>query len=478
MSYETVVGLEVHLQLSTKTKAFCGCSTIFGQAPNSQTCPVCLGLPGSLPVLNKEAFLSAIKVALALNCKIQKLIKFDRKNYYYPDLPKNYQISQYDMPLSYEGHVDIPVDDGKSQKRIRVTRVHLEEDAGKLIHSESGDHSLVDLNRTGMPLLEIVTEPDMSSPQEAYDYLTKLKSILEYLKVSDCDMEKGSLRCDANISIRPAGDKRLGTKVELKNMNTFKGVRAALEYEVKRQVSAVDSREKIIQETRLWDAEKLVSISMRSKEEATDYRYFPEPDLVPFVVDKAIIDEIRSALPELPEAKIKRFIVDFGLSEYDANVLSGQSELAEYFEKCAAIYQNKKTIANWVTGDIMAQLNARNISPAELGLSPEGLAELLTMIDEGAVSGKMAKEILVESITAKMSPKEIVASKGLSQISDPGKLGEIVSAVLLKNEKSVNDYKSGKKNAMGYLVGQIMRESKGAANPEMVNSILKKMLGE
>ncbi len=478
MNYDTVIGLEVHLQLSTMTKAFCGCSTKFGQRPNSQTCPVCLGLPGSLPVLNEQAFLFAVKVALALNCKIRSLIKFDRKNYYYPDLPKNYQISQYDMPLSYDGFVDIPAAGARLPKRIRILRVHLEEDAGKLIHPEGEEYSLVDLNRTGMPLLEIVTEPDMNSPQEAYDYLTKLKSILEYLKVSDCDMEKGSLRCDANISIRPKGESKLGTKVELKNMNTFKGVRSSLEYEVKRQISAVMDGEKLIQETRLWDADKLVTIPMRNKEEATDYRYFPEPDLVPFIVDRSLIEKIKNDLPELPEAKINRFVKDFGLSEYDSNVLASQSELAEYFEKCAKIYEKKKTIANWIMGDIMAYLNTNAIALADLGVSPEGLVALLKMIDEGAVSGKMAKEILAEAIKTKVSPEEIVDSKGLSQISDSGRLEEVVALVVSKNKKSADDYKLGKKNALGYLVGQIMKETKGAANPEMVNRILKKILGE
>lgn len=476
MKYETVIGLEVHLQLNTLTKAFCGCSTKFGQKPNSQTCPVCLGLPGSLPVLNEAAFLSGIKVALALNCGIQSLIKFDRKNYYYPDLPKNYQISQYDMPLAYSGFVDIPANLTGIPKRIRILRVHLEEDAGKLIHPEGEGYSLVDLNRTGMPLLEIVTEPDISSPQEAYDYLTRLKSILEYLKVSDCDMEKGSLRCDANISIRPSGESKLGTKVELKNMNTFKGVKSSLEYEVRRQAAVIDGGEKLSQETRLWDADKMTTLPMRSKEEATDYRYFPEPDLVPFIVDKALIEKIRQRLPELPEAKIKRFMKDYNLSEYDSNVLAGQSEIAEYFERCAQVYENRKTIANWITGDIMAYLKTNGGSPAELGVSPESLAAILKMIDKGAISGKMAKEVLSEAIETKMAPEKIIADKGLSQISDSGKLEEIVMLVISKNEKSVNDYRSGRKNALGYLVGQIMKETNGAANPEIVNRILEKAL--
>ncbi len=476
--YETVIGLEVHLQLKTRTKIFCGCPTTFGQRPNSQTCPVCLGMPGSLPVLNEEAFLSSIKVALALNCTIQDLIKFDRKNYYYPDLPKNFQISQYDMPLSYDGHIDIDSGSECGRKRIRIKRAHLEEDAGKLVHPPDGSCSFVDLNRTGMPLLEIVTEPDLNSPQEAYDYLTKLKSILEYLKVSDCDMEKGSLRCDANISVRKSGEEKLGTKVEIKNMNSFRGVRQALEHEAKRQVACMIDGEKIFQETRLWDAERLVTMSMRSKEEAKDYRYFPEPDLVPFVVDKAIIEKIQNSLPELPEAKAKRFASEFGLTEYDAGVLTGQIDIAEYFEKCVKLHQNNKAVANWIMGDIMSYLNEKNIPVTQLKLTPENLTGLLKMIESGKISGKMAKEVLTESLETGANPADVVVKKGLSQISDTGKLDEIVKSVLAKNEKSVADYKSGKKNALGYLVGQIMRETKGAANPSIVNELLKKNLGD
>ena len=476
MNYETVIGLEVHLQLATKTKAFCGCSTKFGQQPNSQTCPVCLGFPGSLPVLNEEAFNSAIKVALALSCQIQDLVKFDRKNYYYPDLPKNFQISQYDMPLSYDGLLDIS--SGDSKKRIRIKRVHLEEDAGKLIHPEDENYSLVDYNRTGIPLLEIVTEPDISSPQEAYDYLTKLKSILEYLRVSDCDMEKGSLRCDANISVRIKGETKLGTKVELKNMNSFKGVRLGLEYEVKRQVSLAEDGGKIVQETRLWNADKNVTTSMRTKEEAHDYRYFPEPDLVPFVVDKLTVQSIKENLPELPEAKAIRFMKEFGLSEYDANVITSQIDLAEYFEECAASYKNAKAIANWMMGDIMSELNTRNINIRQLGLSPAGLIGLLKMIDAGTISGKMAKEIVLEAIETKKGPEEIVGQKGLAQINDSAKLEEVIKLILTREAKSANDYRCGKKNALAFLVGQVMKETKGKANPTIVNEILKKTLGE
>ena len=478
MTYETVIGLEVHLQLATKTKAFCGCSTKFGSAPNSQVCPVCLGFPGSLPSLNEEAFRFAIKVALALNCRIQELIKFDRKNYYYPDLPKNFQISQYDMPLSYNGFVDIATSGDAERKRIRIKRVHMEEDAGKLMHPEGEDYSLVDYNRGGMPLLEIVTEPDISSPQEAYDYLTKLKSILEYLKVSDCDMEKGSLRCDANISIRPEGAKELGTKVELKNMNSFKGVRAGLEYEVKRQASVIEDKAKIIQETRLWDAGKCVTTSMRIKEEAEDYRYFPEPDLVPFTVDKNEIETIRESLPELPEAKAGRYKKEFALSDYDAGVLTDRVDAVEYYEELMKSYQKPKIAANWVMGDVSAAAYEKNLKLSEIALTPGKLSIILKMVDSGAISGKMAKEIVIEVVDTGIDPEEIVKNKGLAQISDTGKIEEIVRGVLQKEAKSVSDYKNGKKAALGFLVGQVMKETKGKANPAMVNEILKKSLGE
>ena len=476
MRYETVIGLEVHLQLATETKVFCGCSTKFGNPPNSQTCPVCLGLPGALPVLNEKAFYFSIKVALALNCKIQDIIKFDRKNYYYPDLPKNFQISQYDMPLSYDGFVDIKA--GESKKRITVKRVHLEEDAGKLVHPVKSDHSLVDYNRSSMPLLEIVTEPDLSSPDEAYNYLVKLKSILGYLKVSDCDMEKGSLRCDANVSLRPVGEKKLGCKVEVKNMNSFKNVRQALEYEVERQTAVLEEGGKLVQETRLWDPDREITNSMRSKEEAQDYRYFPEPDLVPFVVEKKVIDEIRSSLPELPETRLGRFMKEYALSEYDANVLTGDIDTADYFEETARQHGNAKTAANWIMGDIMAALNAKNAGIKDIRMKPGSLAGLLSMIDKGVISGKMAKEVLADAVETGRDPREIVESKGLSQISDLSALETVVGAVLQKNEKSVTDYKSGKKNALAFLIGQIMKETKGKANPAVVNTILKKNLGE
>lgn len=476
MKFETVIGLEVHLQLSTKTKAFCGCSTRFGSPPNSQTCPVCLGFPGSLPVLNEEAFLRSIKVALALNCAIEASVKFDRKNYYYPDLPKNYQISQYDRPIAFNGYVDITAPGGK--KRIRVKRVHLEEDAGKLIHPQGEGYSLVDYNRAGIPLLEIVTEPDMNSPQEAYDYLSRLKSTLEYLRVSDCDMEKGSLRCDANISVRPEGSSKLGTKVELKNMNSFRYVRLALEYEEGRQASIAGEGGRIAQETRLWDSGKNMTNSMRTKEEAHDYRYFPDPDLVPFEIGEELAGRVKMTLPELPEARSARFAAEFGLSEYDAGVLTGSIDLAEYFEEGAEIYPDKKNLANWIINDMSAQAGVHGVPVNQLGLKPDELVDLLKAVDSKVISRKMAKEILTEAIETKKTPLSIVQAKGLSQITDNAQIERIVDIILQREGKSVDDYKNGKKNALTFLIGQIMKETKGKASPAVVNEILKKRLGD
>jgi len=472
MSYEIVIGLEVHLQLNTKSKVFCGCSTDFGSAPNTQTCPVCLGFPGSLPVLNRRALELGAKVAIALNCQIAKKIKFDRKNYFYPDLPKDYQISQFDNPLAQHGKLAIIA--GEVEKIIRVRRVHLEEDTGKLFHQK--DASLIDFNRCGIPLLEIVSEPDMNSPEEAYLYLTALKSILEYLDVSDCNMEEGSLRCDANISLRNKGDKELGTKTEIKNMNSFKGVKLALEYEAKRQANLLDADQRIVQETMLYNAEKGITEPMRSKEEAHDYRYFPEPDLVPFDFEKSLLEEIEKDIPELPEPKKNRFIKDYQLSNYDAAIMASDKSTADYFEKCAALYRNPKTVTNWIMGDISAYMRDNNVSIKDLKLKPENLSSMLKMIDGGVITGKIAKTLLIEIIQTGKDPEKLVKEKGLEQISDIGLLEAAIGSVIAENPKSAEDFKNGKDNAIMFLVGKVMQKTKGRANPNKVNEMLREKL--
>ena len=472
--YKTVIGLEVHAQLATKSKCFCSCSTEFGQRPNSQTCPVCLGFPGSLPVLSEFALQLVLKAALALNCQISKFIKFDRKNYFYPDLPKNFQISQYDLPISHDGWLKINSEG--AEKKIRIRRTHLEEDAGKLIHEQEGKESLVDFNRTGIPLLEIVSEPDVHSPQEAYDYLLQLKAILKYLEVSDCNMEEGSLRCDANVSLSSEHAQDLGEKVELKNMNSFKGIKLALEYEVKRQTALLDKKKKIIQETRLWNAQKCLTVSMRSKEEAHDYRYFPEPDLAPFVLDERYIQKVRESLPELPKAKLKRFVHKYKIPEYDANVLTSDRYLADYFEQCAQLYPRPKIVSNWILTEILAHLNSRNIEIRYLKLKPKSFVAIFQMIDEGVITAKIAKEVLPQMLDGKGEARDIVKEKGLVQITDTGELREIIQAVIVENPKPVTDYHQGKANALTFLVGQIMRKSRGKANPKIVNRILKEKL--
>lgn len=476
MDYETVIGLEVHVQLSTKSKIFCGCSTKFGAPPNSQTCPVCLGLPGVLPVFNEEVLNLAIKVALALNGRISKVMKFDRKNYYYPDLPKNFQISQYDKPLSSDGFLEI--ESGGDLRRIGIKRVHLEEDAGKLIHEEKGKASLVDLNRTGIPLLEIVSEPDISSPGEAQQYLVSLKAVLQYLDVSDCNMEEGSLRCDANISVKQKGSEGLGVKTEIKNMNTFKGVKAALEYEEKRQVALLEEGQRLSQETRLWDSQKQKTFSMRSKEEAHDYRYFPEPDLVPFEVEASRIETLKASLPELPNARMKRFQDDYKISKYDASVLVGDKEVADYFEECLEFLKKPKSIANWITQDIAAELNTRNVGIKELRLRPQALAEMVEMITSGVLNSKIAKEVLKLMIETGKGPKEIVEEKSLIQLSSEDDIRAVAKQVIGENKKSVDDYKKGKTQALGFLVGQVMKKTSGKANPKLLNKILQEELEE
>ena len=474
MQYETVIGLEVHVHLKTETKAFCGCSTEFGNEPNSQTCPVCLGFPGSLPVLNEKALEYAVKVALALNCSVQEFIKFDRKNYFYPDLPKNYQISQYDMPIGLDGSLDIDID--KTNKTICIKRVHLEEDAGKLIHKQDESYSLVDYNRCGIALLEIVSEPDINSPLEAFEYLKNLKLIIQYLGVSDCDMEKGSLRCDANISLRPRGKKELGVKAELKNMNSFKGVKLALEYEVKRQEKLLKKGEKITQETRLWDESKELTFSMRTKEEAHDYRYFPDPDLVPFTLEKKFINRIKDDLPEFPKDKVARYRTELGLSPKEADIIVQDKELSAIFEDCVTISSEPKKIYNWLIGSVLAYANDRKKQVADLNLEPKELIKLIKYVDNGKLSNLAAKDALFCMLDDNKNVDEVIKKKGLIQVSDKQELEGIVEKAIKENPNSVKDFLSGKENAIMFLIGQAMKLSKGKANPKIVKEMLIKRL--
>ncbi len=472
--YEPVIGLEVHVQLKTATKVFCGCANAFGAPENTQTCPVCLGLPGSLPVLNTVTLCSAAKVALALGCTVRSFTKFDRKNYFYPDLPKNFQISQFDLPLAEHGY--LVMEEGAVSKKVRIKRVHLEEDAGKLLHPEGSGSSLVDFNRTGSPLLEIVSEPDLQSPEEAYVYLTGLKLLLQYLGVSDCDMEKGSLRCDANVSMRPAGTKGLGTKTELKNMNSFKAVRAGLEFEIARQTQALGTGERLIQETRLWDEDSQSTRSMRSKEEAHDYRYFPEPDLPPFTFSEADQEALRRELPELPLERSRRFCSDYGLPRKEAAVLIASKDMADFFEEGARLFKESKKVANWLMGPVLAQINARGVSFEELGLQPATFVELIRLVEDGVISNLAGKDVLGAMLDSKKGPAEIVKEKNLAQMSGEEALGGIIEEVLKKNEKTAADYRSGKESALMFLIGQVMRLSKGKANPKVAQELLKKRL--
>jgi len=472
--FEPVIGLEVHVQLKTRTKVFCGCVSGFGGEPNTQICPVCLGLPGSLPVLNAEALRLAAKVGLALGCAVRSFTKFDRKNYFYPDLPKNFQISQYDLPVAEHGRLAI---EGEGVSReVRIRRVHLEEDTGKLMHPEKSNASLLDFNRTGSPLLEIVSEPDIFSPEEAYVYLTGLKLLLQYLGVSDCDMEKGTLRCDANVSMRPAGTAGLGTKTELKNMNSFKAVRAGLAFEVARQTDALESGEKLSQETRLWDEESQSTRPMRSKEEAHDYRYFPEPDLPPFTFSEADREALRRELPELPLAREKRLCSAYDLTRKEAAVLTASKEMADFFEEGAALFKESKKLANWLLGPVLAQMNARGVSLGALNLSAASLTELVRMVEEGVISNLVGKEVLTQMIDSGRGPAQIVKEKNLAQVSGEEALAAIIDDVLKKNEKSAADYRQGKESALMFLVGQVMRSSKGKANPKVAQELLKKRL--
>ncbi|MGB4503650.1 MAG: Asp-tRNA(Asn)/Glu-tRNA(Gln) amidotransferase subunit GatB [Syntrophaceticus sp.] len=469
--YETVIGLEVHVELRTRTKAFCSCPNEFGNEPNTNVCPICLAMPGTLPVLNKALLEYGILTGLALNCKIAKFCKFDRKNYFYPDLPKAYQISQYDFPLCSSGYLDVETEEGV--RRVGINRVHMEEDAGKLLHGEGrADYSLVDLNRGGVPLLEIVTEPDIRSPEEARLFLENLKTILQYLDVSDCKMEEGSLRCDANISLRPAGTDIFNTKVEIKNMNSFRAVQRALEDEIERQYALYESGEGPVQETRGWDENTGSTIVMRSKEEASDYMYFPDPDLVPIVLTQEKVEQIKETLPELPAARKQRFIEDYGLPAYDAGVITSSRDLADYFEECLEGYNDPKKVSNWVMVEFLRLLNTSNMEAQEAKLTPSHLVEMLLLIDKGTISGKIAKTVFEEMFVTGKRAAQIIEKKGLMQISDESQLAGIVDEVLAAYPEVVEDYRKGKKKALGFLVGQVMKSTRGKANPQMVNKLL------
>jgi aspartyl-tRNA(Asn)/glutamyl-tRNA(Gln) amidotransferase subunit B len=476
MNYEAVIGLEVHAQLQTNSKIFCGCETAFGEEANTRTCPVCIGMPGVLPVLNRKAIEYIIKTGLSTHCSITPYSRFARKNYFYPDLPKGYQISQYELPLCEKGYVEILVD-GKV-KRIGITRIHLEEDAGKNLHTAESGASLVDLNRAGTPLMEIVSEPDIRSADEAAEYLKKLRSILRYIEVSDADMEKGNFRCDCNVSIRPVGAKEYGTRAEVKNVNSFKFVQKALEYEIKRQAQILDEGGRVVQETRLFDSSKGVTFSMRSKEEAHDYRYFPEPDLVPVVTSPETVEAIRMTITELPEAKRDRFVKEYGLPEYDADMLTQSRALAAYYEEAARLSGQPKVISNWMMGELMRLLNAEGKEIENCPVRPDRLAGLVKMIGDGTISTKIAKTVFEDMYGTGKDAETVVREKGLVQVSDSGAIETIIADVIKANPAQHADYKGGKDKLFGFFVGQVMKASKGKANPELVNELLKKKLAE
>lgn len=473
MDYETIIGLEIHAELSTESKIFCSCSTEFGADVNTHTCPVCTGMPGVLPVLNKKAVEYAIMAGLAMNCNITRYGKQDRKNYFYPDLPKGYQISQYDLPICYGGYMEIEADD--QQKKIGITRIHIEEDAGKLIHDDFLGVSLVDYNRAGVPLIEIVTEPDVRSAGEAKAFLEKVKSILEYTGVSDCKMQEGSLRCDINLSVRPMGQKELGTRTEIKNINSFSAAVRAIEFERSRQIGLISAGKEVALATLRWDDENGIGYEMRSKEEAHDYRYFPEPDLAPVVIDDGWIEKIKNSLPELPDARKERYVSDFGLPEYDAAFITASRKLADYFEKAVELGAPPKIASNWIMGDISRLLKDRGLE--DIPFAPEYLVKTIDLIEKGVVSTTAAKRIVAELFDGEKDPEQIAKEAGLIQVSDESELALLVKQVIDENPKAVAEVRAGKEKAMGFLIGQAMRVSKGSANPRIISRLVRKMLG-
>lgn len=472
--YETVIGLEVHVELATRTKIFCGCSTAFGGEPNTHTCPVCTGMPGSLPVLNKKVVEYAAAVGLATNCDITQYCKFDRKNYFYPDNPQNYQISQLYLPICRNGHVDITVDGKK--KSVGIHEIHMEEDAGKLVHDPATGSSLVDFNRSGVPLIEIVSEPDMRSSEEVIAYLEKLRMIIQYLGASDCKLQEGSMRADVNLSVREYGAEEFGTRTEMKNLNSFSAIERAIEYERERQIDVIEDGGKVIQETRRWDDDQEYSYPMRSKEDAQDYRYFPEPDLVPIVISDEWLSEIKSRQPEFRDEKIERYQSEFGLPEYDAQIITDDKKLTDLFEKCVDLGAEPKEVSNWIMGELMRLLKENEMDPSQITFSPEHLVAMITMIKKNEINRKVARKVFEAIFKEDVDPAKFVEENGLKTVNDEGALRKVIEEIVTNNPKSVEDYKAGKKKAIGFFVGQTMRAMKGKADPGMVNKILHEIL--
>lgn len=474
--YEVIIGLEVHAELATKSKIYCGCSTEFGSDPNTHVCPICTGMPGVLPVLNEKVVEYAVKMGLATNCKIARFSKQDRKNYFYPDLPKAYQTSQYDLPLCYEGHVDFMVN-GKP-KTVGITRIHIEEDAGKLIHDPYTGDTLVDLNRCGVPLIEIVSEPDIRSKDEAIEYMQTLKSTLEYLEICDCKMQEGSLRCDVNLSVRKKGETKFGTRTETKNLNSFKAIGRSIEFEIDRQIKELENGGQIYQETRRWDDDKGIGYAMRTKEDAHDYRYFPEPDLAPIVLSDEYVEGLKASLPEMPNVRRDRYINELGLPEYDATQITNSKHMAEFFDKAVAKCGNAKLVSNWIMSDLSRKLNESEMEITDVKFTAENLGELIELIDQGTISSAIAKKVFEDMFETGKEPAKIVEEKGLVQITDEGAIKDMVISVINENEQSVQDFLNGKDKAVGFIVGQVMKASKGKANPGVVNKLIMEELNK